>query len=66
MNLQQSFNNLFAKTPLPGELKHQIHGPIADKFSDRPVSVRSSAPGEDSSKTSFAGLWSSVRRSGRS
>ncbi len=32
---------------------------MAFRFSDRPVSVRSSAPGEDSSKTSFAGLHES-------
>ena len=51
--------NMFAKTPLPRALQDQIHGAVASKFSGRPVSVRSSAPGEDSSRTSFAGLHDS-------
>ena len=51
--------NMFAKTPLPSALQEQIKAPLALSFSGRPASVRSSAPGEDSSRTSFAGLHDS-------
>jgi len=51
--------NMFIKTPLPSRLRKQLRAPLAFGFSGRPVSVRSSAPGEDSSKTSFAGLHES-------
>jgi phosphohistidine swiveling domain-containing protein len=51
--------NLFAKTPMPGRLQKKLRGPLALLFSERPVSVRSSAPGEDAAKTSFAGLHES-------
>ena len=51
--------NMFAKTPLPSALQEQIKAPLALRFSGRPASVRSSAPGEDSSRTSFAGLHDS-------
>jgi pyruvate,water dikinase len=51
--------NLFAKTPMPSELRKRLREPLARRFSDRPVSVRSSAPGEDAAKTSFAGLHES-------
>ncbi len=51
--------NMFTKTPLPSELRKQLRAPLASQFSRQPVSVRSSAPGEDSSKTSFAGLHES-------
>ena len=51
--------NMFIKTPLPAALEEKLREPLAFRFSDRPVSVRSSAPGEDSSRTSFAGLHES-------
>jgi len=51
--------NLFIKTPLPSRLRKQLRALLTRRFSDRPVSVRSSAPGEDSTKTSFAGLHES-------
>ncbi len=51
--------NMFTKTPLPSELRKQLRAPLALRLPGRPVSVRSSAPGEDSSKTSFAGLHES-------
>ncbi|WP_051185217.1 PEP/pyruvate-binding domain-containing protein [Desulfatiglans anilini] len=51
--------NAFLKTPVPAELQTALLGEFESRFSTRPVSVRSSAPGEDSSKTSFAGLHES-------
>jgi pyruvate,water dikinase len=51
--------NMFIKTPLPAALQEKLSDPLASRFSDQPVSVRSSAPGEDSSRTSFAGLHES-------
>jgi phosphohistidine swiveling domain-containing protein len=51
--------NMFSKTPLPKLLQEALWDFLALRFSDGPVSVRSSAPGEDSSKTSFAGLHES-------
>jgi phosphohistidine swiveling domain-containing protein len=51
--------NMFLKTLLPGALHEELRDSLAFRFSDRPVSVRSSAPGEDSARTSFAGLHES-------
>jgi pyruvate,water dikinase len=51
--------NLFLRTPLPGELVAALGEGIASRFEEKPVVVRSSAPGEDSSGASFAGLHSS-------
>jgi rifampicin phosphotransferase len=51
--------NLFSKTPMPSRLRKQLSAPLAYRFSEKPVSVRSSAPGEDAAKTSFAGLHES-------
>jgi pyruvate,water dikinase len=51
--------NMFSKTPMPSRLQKELKDAIPIRFSKRPVSVRSSAPGEDSSKTSFAGLHES-------
>ena len=51
--------NLFAKTRLPAGLESELAGGIAGQFGEARVSVRSSAPGEDSGSTSFAGLHES-------
>jgi len=51
--------NAFLKTPVPEDLKEMLIREFESRFSTQPVSVRSSAPGEDSSKTSFAGLHES-------
>ncbi len=51
--------NLFLQTPVPQEIAMELQSPIAEKFRDKAVVVRSSAPGEDSSQASFAGLHES-------
>ncbi len=51
--------NLFLATPLPAALHATLHAVVARVFGDRPVVVRSSAPGEDSGEASFAGLHES-------
>ena len=51
--------NAFLKTPVPVDLQEALLGEFESRFSEKPVSIRSSAPGEDSSKTSFAGLHDS-------
>lgn len=50
---------LFLRTPLPGELRGRITRAIESRFREAAVVVRSSAPGEDSAKASFAGLHES-------
>jgi rifampicin phosphotransferase len=51
--------NMFLKTPLPEVLRESLLPDLESRFEKTPVSVRSSAPGEDSSRTSFAGLHES-------
>jgi pyruvate,water dikinase len=51
--------SLFIKTSMPPDLRARLVPAIQSKFLGKTVSVRSSAPGEDSSKTSFAGLHES-------
>ena len=50
---------LFLNTPLPAGLAADLTGLLAPRFADRPVTVRSSAPVEDSATASFAGLHDS-------
>ncbi len=50
---------MFLTTPMPEVLKDALGDAIAKHFSDKPSAVRSSAPGEDSKKASFAGLHDS-------
>ena len=49
----------FLKTPLPRDLRRILGRAVQQRFSDKSVAVRSSAPGEDSAKQSFAGLHES-------
>jgi len=51
--------SMFLNTPMPIELCEALRGPLKSTFEGEAVVVRSSAPGEDSSKTSFAGLHES-------
>ena len=51
--------NMFLKTPIPNQLSNRIRDHIETRFGKEAVVVRSSAPGEDSSKASFAGLHES-------
>ena len=51
--------NLFLKTPIPGDLRQALLPAVAERLGETEVSVRSSAPGEDSARKSFAGLHDS-------
>ena len=51
--------SMFLRRPLPAEIREELSRHIEPRFADRPVVVRSSAPAEDSEKTSFAGLHES-------
>ena len=51
--------NMFLNTAIPDALAAQLRDAMAGKFTDAPVVVRSSAPGEDSARASFAGLHES-------
>lgn len=48
--------SFFLRTPLPDHLEAALESPVRNAFEDRPVAVRSSAPGEDNAAASFAGL----------
>ena len=48
--------NMFLNTPMPLCLVNNFKDPIEKAFGNRPVVVRSSAPGEDSSSVTFAGI----------
>jgi pyruvate,water dikinase len=51
--------NLFLTTPIPSALMTLLRAAVEDRFGGKAVVVRSSAPGEDSAKASFAGLHES-------
>lgn len=51
--------NMFLTTELPLEMADVLGVAVADAFGENPVAVRSSAPGEDGSQASFAGLHES-------
>jgi phosphoenolpyruvate synthase/pyruvate phosphate dikinase len=48
--------NMFLNTPMSSSLVDELKGPLEKVFGERPVAVRSSAPGEDSTRATFAGL----------
>ena len=51
--------NMFLTSPMPARLAQDLGETIGSHFGNRPVVVRSSAPAEDSSRASFAGLHES-------
>jgi phosphoenolpyruvate synthase/pyruvate phosphate dikinase len=51
--------NGFLHAPIPEALREKLVPSLEAMFSGKSVAVRSSAPGEDSAKTSFAGLHES-------
>ena len=51
--------NMFLTTGMPDELSAILKEAVEDHFPEKSVVVRSSAPGEDSAKASFAGLHES-------
>ncbi|MBN2321000.1 MAG: PEP/pyruvate-binding domain-containing protein [Acidobacteria bacterium] len=51
--------NMFLRAPIPTELSDPIRANLRERFGDRAVVVRSSAPEEDSKETSFAGIHES-------
>ncbi len=51
--------NAFLKAPLPSQVRRSLLRTVRKRFEGRPVAVRSSAPGEDASGQSFAGLHES-------
>lgn len=58
-DLSEKLKNMFSRTPLPLVLERELGEELEKRFDGRPVAVRSSAPGEDSAKTSFAGVHES-------
>jgi len=51
--------NMFLTAPMPKPLKNVLGDSISQCFGEKPSAVRSSSPGEDSKKASFAGLHDS-------
>ncbi len=51
--------NMFLSKPFPDDLSREIRTAIGDRFRDKSVAVRSSAPEEDDAQSSFAGLHES-------
>ena len=51
--------NMFLSKPFPDDFAQEIHTAIGDRFRDKSVAVRSSAPEEDDAQSSFAGLHES-------
>lgn len=51
--------NLFVTMPIPADIYDALKDPLEKEFGGKTLVVRSSAPGEDSSNVSFAGLHES-------
>jgi pyruvate,water dikinase len=58
-DLSEKIKHMFSLTPFPQEMEHELEAKISSYFGEKAVAVRSSAPGEDSAKTSFAGVHAS-------
>ena len=58
-DLALRIRSLFLNTPLPDNLAAEISAGLPSRLTGRPVTVRSSAPAEDSASASFAGLHDS-------
>ena len=58
-DISEKIKHMFTRTPFPRELEKELEEGLASYFGDKAVAVRSSAPGEDSAKTSFAGVHAS-------
>jgi len=58
-DLSEKIKHMFAFTPFPQEMGNELEEEIPRYFGEKAVAVRSSAPGEDSEKTSFAGVHAS-------
>jgi len=58
-DLSLRIRNFFLNTPIPEILEKEIRDKLDKRLTDVPVVVRSSAPGEDTGSTSFAGLHES-------
>ncbi len=51
--------SMFLSKPFPDDLAREIRSAIGERFGDKSVAVRSSAPEEDDAQSSFAGLHES-------
>ncbi len=58
-DLSLRIKNMFLRAPYPPELESALRPELEKQFNNRPVVVRSSAPGEDSAERSFAGIHES-------
>lgn len=59
-DISEKIKHMFIRTPFPGEMEKELEEGLASYFGGKAVAVRSSAPGEDSAKTSFAGVHASI------
>ncbi len=58
-DISEKIKHMFTQTPFPGEMEKDLEEEFSSYFGEKAVAVRSSAPGEDSAKTSFAGVHAS-------
>jgi len=58
-DISEKIKHMFIRTPFPGEMEKELEEGLTGYFGEKAVAVRSSAPGEDSAKTSFAGVHTS-------
>ncbi|WP_440947266.1 PEP/pyruvate-binding domain-containing protein [Methanosarcina sp. T3] len=58
-DISEKIKHMFIRTPLPEEMEKELEERLIGYFGEKAVAVRSSAPGEDSAKTSFAGVHAS-------